>query len=135
VLRRGHPLTLHPKPRLADVLAYDWVLPGPQTTLRRQIDAAFRADNLDPPVHAVDSVSFLTTRALLLATDFLAVWPVQLAALESLRHDIAVLDLPLPTTRRPIGITTRADDPTSPAAALLIQSLRDTAAHYAESLT
>ena len=135
VLRKGHPLTRLAKPSLADLLAYDWVLPGPQTTLRRQIDAAFRAENLEPPSHAVDSVSFLTTRALLLSTDFLAVWPVQLAALESQRHDIASLDLALPTTRRPIGITTRAQDRTSPAAALLIDSLRTTAARHATTLT
>lgn len=132
VMRQGHPLSQARSPQLADVLAYDWILPGRQTTLRRQIDAAFREQHLEPPQHAVESVSFLTTRALLLNTDFLAVWPVQVARLESRMHAIAVLDVPLPSTSRPIGITTRANDLLSPAAAEFLKSLRQAASRAAQ---
>jgi DNA-binding transcriptional LysR family regulator len=127
VVRRDHPLVSQPDLKLANLLAFDWILPGQSTTLRRQIDKAFRDENLEPPTHSVETVSFLTTRRLLRQTDYLAVWPVQLAELEVRDGAIVALDIPLPSARRPIGISTRADDVISPAAARLVESLRQAA--------
>lgn len=124
VVRRDHPLTRARGLKLADLLPFDWILPGQSTTLRRQFDKAFRDENLEPPGHSVETVSFLTTRKLLRQTDYLAVWPVQLAEIEAKDGNIQPLVIPLPTTRRPIGISTRADDLLSPAATRLIDSLR-----------
>ena len=131
VVRRGHPLTQRSGLHLSDLLTYDWILPGPTTSLRRQIDKAFRDEGLEPPAHAVETVSFLTTRRLLQLTDYLAVWPVQLAHLEAHAGTIERLDVPLPTTMRPIGISTRSDDLMSPAAARLVACLRDLAREIA----
>ncbi|MEH7829908.1 LysR family transcriptional regulator [Gemmobacter denitrificans] len=128
VARRGHPLASRTGIGLADLLACDWILPGSSTTLRRQFDKAFRDQNLDPPLHSVETVSFLTTRGLLQATDYLGVWPVQLARQEIATGSIVALPVPLPTTARPIGITTRADDRMLPAAASLVACLRAVAA-------
>ncbi|MGB8815339.1 MAG: LysR family transcriptional regulator [Paracoccaceae bacterium] len=127
VVRRDHPLALRSDLTLADLLDHDWILPGPSTTLRRQIDKAFRDEDLEPPAHSVETVSFLTTRRLLQLTDYLAVWPVQLARLEIRDGTIAALQVPLPTTTRPVGISTRADDLMSPAASRLVSCLRDVA--------
>ncbi len=127
VVRRGHPLALQRNLRLADLLAYDWILPGQSTTLRRQIDKAFRDENLEPPTHSVETVSFITTRWLLRQTDYLAVWPDQLAELEVRDGAIVALQIPLPSAQRPIGISTRAADVMSPAAARLVESLRQAA--------
>ncbi len=124
VVRRDHPLTRRDDLQLSDLLEQDWILPGASTTLRRQIDKAFRDEGLDPPAHAVETVSFLTTRRLLQLTDYLAVWPVQLARLEIQGGTFAALQVPLATTIRPIGISTRADDLMSPAAARLVSCLR-----------
>lgn len=133
VLRRDHPLAQHGGLGLADLLGQDWILPGPSTTLRRQIEKAFRDENLEPPAHRVETVSFLTTRRLLQLGDYLAVWPVQLARLEIQGGSIAALKVPLPTTTRPVGITTRADDLMSPAAQRLITCLQDVAREWAEA--
>ena len=124
VVRCGHSLAGRKDLSLADLLDFEWILPGQSTTLRRQIDKAFRDEGLEPPGHSVETVSFLTSRWLLRQTDYLAVWPVQLAELEIMDGSIAALDIPLPTVRRPIGITTRAADVMSPAAARLVESLR-----------
>lgn len=96
--------------------------------LRRQIDKAFRDNGLEPPLDCVETVSVPTTRRLLQLTDYLAVWPVQLARLEIEDGRIAALQEPLPTTRRPVGLSTRADDLMSPATARLVGCLRDVAA-------
>jgi len=128
VVRRDHPLAGRGGLGLGDLLDQDWILPGPTTTLRRQIDKAFRDENLESPAHSVETVSFLTTRRLLQLTDYLAVWPVQLARLEAVEGTITALDLPLKTTIRPIGLSTRSDDLMSPAASRLVAALREVAA-------
>lgn len=127
VVRRDHPLASLPNLQLADLLTFDWILPGQSTTLRRQIDKAFRDENLEPPNHSVETVSFLTTRRLLRQTDYLAVWPAQLADLEVQDGAIVALNIALPSARRPIGISTRAADLMSPAATRLVESLRQAA--------
>ena len=125
VARRDHPLASKANLRLADLRNCAWILPSPTTTLRRQIDKAFRDENLEPPAQSVETVSFLTSRRLLQLTDFLAVWPSQLVRQELSARTIVVFDVPLPTTIRPIGISTRSDDLILPAASLLIDCLHE----------
>lgn len=125
VARRDHPLASKANLRLADLRSCAWILPSPTTTLRRQIDKAFRDENLEPPAQSVETVSFLTSRRLLQLTDAIAVWPSQLVRQELAAGTIAVFDVPLPTTIRPIGISTRLDDLISPAAAFMIDCLHE----------
>jgi DNA-binding transcriptional LysR family regulator len=134
VVRRGHPISKNTAPKLSDLTSYDWVLPSQQTTLRRQIDKAFRDNGLEVPSPVVESVSLLTTRGLLHETDYLAVWPVQVARIEMQSGAITSLPLSLPTTVSPIGITTRMQDSLSPAAEMLIRCLRTTAEFLEEAL-
>ncbi|WP_134725408.1 LysR substrate-binding domain-containing protein [Paracoccus luteus] len=101
-----------------------WILPPPDTTMRRQIDAAFHDAGLDPPVPRVESLSFLSNRALLLAGDYITAWPQQLAAIEARRGQVALLPVALPATQRPLGLWWRADAPLSPAAQALADALR-----------
>jgi DNA-binding transcriptional LysR family regulator len=119
-----HPMARHAQLRLADLLGCRWILPRPETTLRRQIDAAFRAQGLAPPQGAVDSVSILANRALIRDFGYLAVWPAALARSEEATGQILRLALPLPETLRPMGISTRATARLSPAAEALIAALR-----------
>ncbi|MFZ1468621.1 MAG: LysR substrate-binding domain-containing protein [Paracoccaceae bacterium] len=127
VARKGHPLLSRPALHLSDLLDWRWILPREETSLRRQIEEAFRAENLPPPTYGVESVSVLANRALVLQTDYLAVWPVQLARAESDRGLVQILPVALPTTARPIGISTRRTGRLSPAAALLIAALHTAA--------
>ncbi|WP_103336236.1 LysR substrate-binding domain-containing protein [Pseudotabrizicola formosa] len=126
VVRHGHPV-LRPGLRLADLMDQPWILPPQETSLRRQIDEGFRAAGLPAPPHSVESVSILTNLALVLQADYLVVWPVQLARFEARSGRVQVLDIPLPTTQRPIGISTRAGARLSPAAETMIAALRQSA--------
>ncbi|TAN05218.1 MAG: LysR family transcriptional regulator, partial [Rhizobiaceae bacterium] len=67
VARHGHPLTRRKHLSLAELTEWEWILPPPETNMRRQIDIAFLEEGLEPPVHAIDSVSLLTNRQLLRA--------------------------------------------------------------------
>ena len=127
VVRSGHPLLTQSGLTLADLTDQPWILPRQETSLRRQIDEGFRQQGLRAPANIVESVSILTNRALVLRSDYLAVWPVQLARFEADLGLVQALDIPLPTTHRPIGISTRRDARLSPAAETLITALRGAA--------
>lgn len=127
VVRSGHPLLNQSGLTLADLTDQPWILPRQETSLRRQIDEGFRQEGLRAPANIVESVSILTNRALVLRSDYLAVWPVQLARFEADLGLVQALDIPLPTTHRPIGISTRRDARLSPAAETLITALRGAA--------
>lgn len=124
VVRAGHPLLARKGLRLADLIAEPWILPRQETSMRRQIDEAFRIEGVAQPGNCVESVSILTNRALVLRADHLAVWPVQLVRFEADLGLVAPLPIDLPTTRRPIGISTLRAARLSPAADTLIAELR-----------
>lgn len=128
VVRKGHPLLQRQNLSLADLMDQPLILPRQETSLRRQIDEGFRQMGLRAPSNVVESVSIVTNRALVLRADYLAVWPVRLAQFESDLGLVEPLDIALPTTRRPIGISTRRDARLSPAAETVISALRVAAA-------
>ncbi len=131
VVRRGHPLAERGALRLADLAGWEWILPPQETSLRRQIDIAFLEEGLEPPTHAVESVSLLTNRALLIDADYLGVFPAAVARREAAAGAIAILPVALRTTAIPIGITTRANARLSPAAEVLVETLRSTSRELA----
>ena len=124
VVRAGHPLLARKGLSLRDLADQPWILPRQETSLRRQIDEAFRIENAPAPTSCVESVSILTNRALVLMADHLAVWPVQLVAFEAGLGHIAALPIELPTMRQPIGILTLRAARLSPAAETLIAALK-----------
>ncbi len=127
VARHGHPLAGRTKIGLADLLDWEWILPPSETSLRQQVDIAFHQEGIEPPQHAVESVSLLTNRALLTDADYLGVFPAHVARREEAAGTLTILPVPLKATAVPIGITTRVQSRLSPAAMLLVESLRRTA--------
>lgn len=127
VVRIGHPLETRGPVRLRDLLAWDWILPRQETTLRRQLDEAFRCEGIDPPAHSVESVSLLTNLGLLTEADYLSVWPWQVANAEAEAGRVSILPIALPTTAGPIGVTTRRGARLSPASEQLLEMLRSVA--------
>lgn len=128
VCRKDHPVVKHRKLRLADLVHHNWIFPDTGTILRRHLDDAFRDENVEPPSHAVISVSQLTNRAMILNSDYLGVWPWMLVQNELRAGTIAILPITLRATVGPVGISTRADTKLSPAAEMFIRSLRKVAA-------
>lgn len=128
VARATHPLAARPALALADLAGYRWILPRPETTLRRQVDEAFRAAGLHAPTGDVESMSVLANRELLLHSDYLTVWPVELARMEVRGGACAILPVELAETRRPVGISTRAGGRLTPAAEVFIRALREVGA-------
>jgi DNA-binding transcriptional LysR family regulator len=128
VARRGHPLVGRKRLRLQDTTEWSWILPPEETTLRHQVEKAFYDAGLEPPVPAVESVSHIMNRSLLVDSDYLSVWPWQAATLEERAGQVAILPLSLPPTIGPVGVTTRREARLSPAAQILVRTLHDVAA-------
>ena len=79
---------------------------------------------MDPPVATVESMSFLTNRALILASELITVWPQHLADVEAKTGLIRILPLELAETERPLGVWWRTGPGLSPSAQLIVDALR-----------
>ncbi|MEW9515096.1 LysR substrate-binding domain-containing protein [Streptomyces tubercidicus] len=129
VVRAGHPLTERPGADLADSLGFPWILPGQQTTLRREVDELFARQGLGTPQNRVETTSFLTVRQLLLDTDVVAVLPALLVQDDS---RLVRLPVPLEPVGHRVGVTLSADRTLSPSAQALIRSLEQAAESMAD---
>ncbi|EKE44949.1 hypothetical protein OCGS_0984 [Oceaniovalibus guishaninsula JLT2003] len=125
VARTGHPLAEGGAPTLETLGAYPFVLQPHETTARRQIERRFADAGLDPPHATVETVSFLTMRAILSSTDMLAILPsevtrrdVELGVLVEIRCE------PLFAGAMPVGVSYRTGGILSPAAMALLAALR-----------
>jgi DNA-binding transcriptional LysR family regulator len=127
VVRAGHPLARRKQIRIAALAGCEWILPPPETTLRRQVDKAFHDVGLEAPRPVVQSVSLLTNRALLLATDMIGIWPRQVILDDVRRGVLAVLPVKLPPASGPVGISRRRGVILSPAAQALVSELKHVA--------
>jgi len=124
VVRAGHPLTRVPSPTLHDLTAATWILPNGSTPARKQLELAFKLEQLALPVPAVETSDLAIVRGVLLCTD-----QVTAISASQIEHEIAsqtltVLDIALPTTTRVIGITQRGDSSASPGAKALMEAIR-----------
>ncbi|NUB42788.1 LysR family transcriptional regulator [Fertoebacter nigrum] len=127
MVRRGHRLMTAMPLVPADLMAFDWVMPGPDAILRRTVLARLRALGLPDPPGRVSTSSFLLTLALLQQTNAIA--PLARAVAERFTADpgspYGVLPLDLGIEVEPFGLIRRAGASLTPAAerilALILQ--------------
>ncbi|MCZ4351339.1 LysR family transcriptional regulator [Roseovarius aestuarii] len=126
VVRRGHALLSLEAPTFDDLRGYGWILPPPETTLRRQIDQYFISEGQYVPPQVVESVSFLTNRALLTATDMICALPSRVVAVDG-ADGLDALPLALPFGNGPVGASYRQSTSLPPAAEAFLKALEDVA--------
>lgn len=124
VARADHSLRTGGSLSLEQLRRADWILPPPETTLRRQFISMFNDAGLVAPTAAVESVSFLTNRMLLQTTDLLGIWPHTMLINSHAGDDLAILQVAGKHYTGSIGISRRRDALLSPAAEALIEELR-----------
>ena len=125
--RSGHAVTRKKNVKFEHLSEIGWILPPQDTTLRRQIDKEFLDRNLDPPVAAVESVSFLTNRYLLTKTDLLGVFPFHVIEEEVASGSLVIIPSKLNLSSGPVGVSYRRQAGLSPAALAFLDTLRDVA--------
>lgn len=109
VARAGHPLTRERKPGPAQLAAFPWVIARHGTPLRAVWTGLFEEAGLPVPAAPIACGSVTTIRALLGESDFLTLLSPQQVRPELDAGLLAVIGGPIERTRRPIGLTTRAD--------------------------
>lgn len=124
VVRAGHPLARRRRLEIAALADGEWILPPPETTLRRQVEKAFHDAGVEAPRPVVQSVSLLTNRALLLTTDMIGVWPRQVVLDDVRAGALAILPVALPAAAGPVGLSRRRSVILSPAAQALVAELK-----------
>lgn len=129
--RAGHPLAARNTLSLADLVDHDWVMPPPQTTLRRQIEQAFRQAGLEPPRAVIESVSILTNQTLLCSTDMVGAMPYQVGAGQA---GLIMLPVALAGSGSQIGATTHASVELSAAARYFMALVHEVAAEIRAEL-
>jgi DNA-binding transcriptional LysR family regulator len=124
VARRGHPLTRRRRLTLRDLANEAWLLPLPETELRRQIERAFVDAGAPLPRNVIESVSILTNRALLRKSDCIGVMPYHVALDDVEQGLLSFLPVKLKAIETPVGAILRAPGELPPAASALLECLR-----------
>lgn len=126
VVRRGHPLTQHPAPRVQDLLGYDWVMPPADSLLTRTVLARLQAHGAPTPPQSLSTASFLLTFALLQQSTAIA--PLARAVANSFCHatdsPYVMLPVDLGIAVAPFGLVTRSGALLTPTAAQIASDIQ-----------
>ncbi|MBF5004703.1 LysR substrate-binding domain-containing protein [Diaphorobacter caeni] len=126
VVRTGHPLARKRTLRWSDVRDCPWVLPPPETALRRALDASFLDHGLAPPRAWLESASTTVTEEVLRRTDAIGVLSGAAARRNQARRLLSALALRLSSNVGPIGMVWDAREP-SLALVAVLDALRNAA--------
>lgn len=121
--RPGHPIFQNPSPDLAELAAYPWIVGPPQTPIRDHFDRLFGDSGLSPR-HLVETGSLILMRELLDQTDYLGFASGGQVRAEISRGLLRAIEFDLSTSRRPIGLTTRAGWLPTPAQRRFIEIIK-----------
>jgi LysR family transcriptional regulator of gallate degradation len=122
--RRGHPLAKRTGLSLVDLQGQQWALPRRDAPARQLLDQVFTRQGLAPPEPSVETGDLAILRALLIQSDLITAISAQQLSFEVADERLAVIDLVLPHSERPIGITLREGALPSPAVLALLDALR-----------
>jgi DNA-binding transcriptional LysR family regulator len=116
--RRGHPLDGRATIQPQELLAYDWVMPGPESILCRAVLARLRAHGLPHPPQRLSTASFLLTLAVLQQSNAIAPLASAVATSFAQGPDAPYVLLPvdLGIEVEPYGLVTRRGMALTPAA-------------------
>ncbi|WP_415234275.1 LysR substrate-binding domain-containing protein [Pseudorhodobacter sp.] len=127
VTGNAHPLAKVANVTFEQLMPFGWILPPVETTLRRQTDQYFVKQGQYLPATVIESVSYLTNRALLRSHDFIGLLPTHVAALDVEAGLLTRIDWDVPFGGRPVGVSHRGESSLSPAGSAFLAALRDVA--------
>ena len=126
VVAPAHPLARLRRPGWAQIMAFPWVLPPPETSLRRAIDATLLEQGLPPPAPWLESASPTVTEEVLRQTQCVGVLSGAAAARARRLRTLAMLPMHLASDIGPVGMVWDERE-SSPALDAVLQALRDCA--------
>ncbi len=133
VVGKQHPLAGKKSVTFRQIRPFGWILPPPETTLRRQIDQYFVGQKQYAPPHVLESVSYLANRALFQKLDLVGLMPEHVVAHDIEEGVLVELNWNVPFGNGPVGISYRGPDSLSPAGTEFLRALRGAAKTLDES--
>jgi DNA-binding transcriptional LysR family regulator len=126
----SHPLACKQNVQLPALGEYPWILPGAETTLRKELELFFTRNDVRLPANRVEATSFLTVRQLLLETDAIAALPGLI-----FQDDARLTRLPvsLKAIGHSIGLVLPMTRPLNPPAHDLVECLMTAATKMRDS--
>jgi LysR family pca operon transcriptional activator len=127
IVRTGHPLSRRRSMSLQGLRDADWVLPSDQSAFHRQIEAIFIAAGLGWPDACIATNSMVAIKSIVAHTDYVAIMPRQLVALERANGWLHCIDLNESGRQRALGLSWVRDRQLSPIATQFATRLREIA--------
>ena len=124
IVRVGHPCLRRRGLTLADLRAWDWVLPLPGTPASEALRRVFAAAGTEPPRDALQASSAVFTRAIVACTDRLALTSHGQALEDERGGALRRLPVALPLTTRAVGVAVRESGEPSPDLRVVLEALR-----------
>lgn len=124
IARPGHPCLKRRALKLADLLAWPWVMPPQGTPANTALHKAFAARGLDAPHDALQANNAVFTRALVGLTDRLALTSLSQALADERDGSFRLVPVALPDTTRRIGVALRDGVEPSPDLAAVLEAMR-----------
>lgn len=128
IARPGHPILEHKRLRLADLDEAGWVVPPPGSVLRHRFEVMFQNAGLAAPQRLIESTALVFVIKMLQQTDYLSVVPTDVASYYAEHGIVSMVPIELACKMDAFGIITRTDWLLSPAARIMLHSLKATAA-------
>lgn len=127
VARGEHPLAGRKSLQLQDLQEYTWMVPYSRSSDFDVIVNTFVSENITPPKRIMGTDTYMLGLHLLLTNDFLIMTTPALVGYElrGERAPLALLDIDRPTVRRHARLIYPRNRPMTPAAAVLLQEVRD----------
>lgn len=123
VVRAGHPLLVRGRLKFADLAEMQWMLPGPDVTARRHVEARLAQAGLPAPRIALEvSNTAGQMRQILRDTDLVALMSESMLAGEG-DQGLTVLPIPQARIRRAVGICLLKDVTLQPLASRFVEIL------------
>jgi DNA-binding transcriptional LysR family regulator len=123
VARAGHPL-FNKKAKMADLLDYRWVLPGPHVAMRKWLDHAFAANGLKQPDVQIETSSISLLPRMIAHTDLLSFISVRNLGEGHVGSPLREIFLPETTMSRWLGAVYRQEAYLSPACRRMIEIIK-----------
>lgn len=127
VARPGHPLLTAPRLGLPDVLKYGWIVPPSGSVLRHKFDLMFQETDQQQPTNSVETGSLLFITKMMQQSDMVSLMAADVARYYADHGLLSVLPLVLPLEMEPFGFITRRDRLLSPAAHVVLRTLKASA--------
>jgi DNA-binding transcriptional LysR family regulator len=124
VVRPSHPLLGMSGVGLRDLVSSGWIVPPSGSVLRHRFDLMFQEEGLAPPINLIETSALLFMTRMLQQSDMVGIIANDVARYYAAHGIVTILPVAMNCHMDNFGIITRTDRLLSPAAQVMMRSLK-----------